>query len=136
MFRSEDSTINPRYILLERLWLKTNVKVTVICVYAPNMVAGQIELWNELLASKGNDTFWVVYENWTVELDELIQKGLKRSVSYRVPVLLTIESVNWGPSPFKFIDSWLSKVGCRKLIKEIFGKKVGISRISQSDFGS
>ncbi|GKV28721.1 hypothetical protein SLEP1_g37737 [Rubroshorea leprosula] len=38
---------------------------------------------------------------------DLIQKGLKRDISYHCPILLVNSGKDWGPKPFRSLDCWL-----------------------------
>ncbi|KAL4333678.1 hypothetical protein GQ457_07G001200 [Hibiscus cannabinus] len=44
--------------------------------------------------------------------------GLNRSISDHIPVLLASKEVDWGPIPFKFINGWLSRGGCKEAIEK------------------
>lgn len=46
-----------------------------------------------------------------VQLKDLQQKGLNKSVSDHIPVMLVNEFVDWGPRPFKFVNAWFKKGG-------------------------
>ncbi|XP_039055462.1 uncharacterized protein LOC120198157 [Hibiscus syriacus] len=53
------------------------------------------------------------------------QWGLKRSVSDHVSVLFSKGVADWGIMPFRFIDAYLKKPDCRKLVCEFFNVNVG-----------
>ncbi|KAL4308180.1 hypothetical protein GQ457_01G006150 [Hibiscus cannabinus] len=72
---------------------------------------------------------FLVDEFWVLQYKELIQRGLPRSISDHAPVMLISEEIDWGPRPFKFINAWLQKEGCREVIKKIFDCKT----LNQSD---
>lgn len=54
-------------------------------------------------------------ESWP----NLLQFGLKRSVYDHAAVILKeVAESNWGPKPFKFVNSWLQETGFKQLIEE------------------
>lgn len=50
---------------------------------------------------------------------------LKRSISDHCPLLLAAREQEWGPRPFRFLNCWLSHLGCLKLIKESWAQSQG-----------
>ncbi|KAK8636089.1 hypothetical protein V6N13_004799 [Hibiscus sabdariffa] len=64
-------------------------------------------------------------EQWYVNLKDMVQSELKSTTSDLVPVLLVIESFNWSPRPFKFINGWLQKKGCREFFKKVLVNEEG-----------
>ncbi|KAL8536092.1 hypothetical protein ACS0TY_011649 [Phlomoides rotata] len=43
--------------------------------------------------------------------------GLKRTISDHALVLLVLENeVNWGPKPFKIVNSWLDKKDFKSMV--------------------
>ncbi|XP_022735608.1 uncharacterized protein LOC111288954 [Durio zibethinus] len=48
---------------------------------------------------------------WINAFRDLCQKGLRRSISDHVPLLLQNVSVNWRPKQFKFLNCWFQKEG-------------------------
>ncbi|KAL4367388.1 hypothetical protein GQ457_05G014640 [Hibiscus cannabinus] len=58
-------------------------------------------------------------EAWFLTTHDLVQTGLNRSISDLIPILLASKEINWGPKPFKFINAWLEKDECKKVIAEL-----------------
>lgn len=50
---------------------------------------------------------FLVNSAWLNLWPDLIQKGLPRSISDHVPILLMDLKRNWGPKPFKFVNAWI-----------------------------
>lgn len=44
--------------------------------------------------------------------------GLKRVISDHCPILITNETKNWGPKPFRFMNVWLHNPQVMKIVKE------------------
>ncbi|XVF23289.1 hypothetical protein REPUB_Repub13aG0024000 [Reevesia pubescens] len=65
--------------------------------------------------------------DWINKFKNLCMRGLKRSVSDHIPLLLCSDSTDWGPRPFKFLNYWfydkdfLNKVEERWLAFEVHG---------------
>ncbi|MBA0819414.1 hypothetical protein Gohar_019413, partial [Gossypium harknessii] len=64
---------------------------------------------------------FLVEEYWLVRFNDLIQQGYGRSISDHIPILLHNSLVDWGPHPFKFLNTWLDKEECTNLIKDVWG---------------
>lgn len=98
------------------------------------------------------DKFFLSQE-WLSQFN-LLQWGLPRSISDHCPILLTNNSVDWGPKPFKFINAWLSHPQCLKIIKDswesslhtgwagfrimnkLFDLQLKLKEWNESDFGN
>ncbi|GKU94766.1 hypothetical protein SLEP1_g8212 [Rubroshorea leprosula] len=63
---------------------------------------------------------FLLSEGWLSKWGEARQWGLRRSMSDHCPILLKHQTIEWGPKPFRFFDSWLEQEGCSKLIKEVW----------------
>ncbi|GKU90798.1 hypothetical protein SLEP1_g4749 [Rubroshorea leprosula] len=63
---------------------------------------------------------FLLSEGWLSKWGEARQWGLRRTVSDHCPILLKHHTIEWGPKPFRFFDSWLEQEGCSKLIKEVW----------------
>ncbi|MBA0812677.1 hypothetical protein Gohar_026621, partial [Gossypium harknessii] len=61
---------------------------------------------------------FLLEEEWLVQLKDLQQEGLNRTVSDHILVLLVNETIEWGPRPFKFVNGWFKKQDCRRLIEK------------------
>lgn len=61
---------------------------------------------------------FLLEEYWLIQIKDLQQLGLKRSVSGHIPILLVDTEINWGPRPFKFINRWFKKKNVRGLIEK------------------
>ncbi|KAL4291642.1 hypothetical protein GQ457_14G009450 [Hibiscus cannabinus] len=74
---------------------------------------------------------FLVDESWCLKFNDLMQSGLKRSISDHIPILLSTGEWDWGPRPFKFINAWLEKEDCRQVVDEVWAKnrnsKLGIA---------
>lgn len=62
---------------------------------------------------------------WMVRYHDLLQLGLGRSVSDRIPILLFNSSVDWGLRPFKCFNAWLDQEECKKIIEEVWERMRG-----------
>lgn len=51
-------------------------------------------------------------------MKNLTQIGLKRKTSNHAAILLKEEFKDWGPKPFKFVNSWLKEEGFKKMVEE------------------
>ncbi|GKU90659.1 hypothetical protein SLEP1_g4626 [Rubroshorea leprosula] len=63
---------------------------------------------------------FLLSEGWMSKWGEARQWGLRRTVSDHCLILLKHQTVEWGPKPFRFFDSWLEQEGCGNLIKEVW----------------
>ncbi|TYH28392.1 hypothetical protein ES288_A02G139400v1 [Gossypium darwinii] len=61
---------------------------------------------------------FLVEEHWLIQIKDLQQLRLKRSVSDHIPILLADVEIDWGPRPFKFINEWFKKKECAGLIEK------------------
>ncbi|MBA0749244.1 hypothetical protein Gogos_003193 [Gossypium gossypioides] len=61
---------------------------------------------------------FLLEEEWLVQLKDLQQQGLNRTISDHMLVLLVNETIDWGPRPFKFVNGWFKKQDCRRLIEK------------------
>lgn len=46
------------------------------------------------------------------------QWGMNRIISDHCPVMITNETKNWGPKPFRFLNAWLQHPKCMQIVKE------------------
>ncbi|GKV19324.1 hypothetical protein SLEP1_g29604 [Rubroshorea leprosula] len=53
-----------------------------------------------------------------INFPNVIQKGLRREFSDHCPVLLRQACTDWGPKPFRCLDSWLNHDEFEKYVKE------------------
>lgn len=53
----------------------------------------------------------------------LVQWGLCRVISDNCPTMITNETKDWGPKPFKFINAWLQNPRWLQIIKEVWEAK-------------
>ncbi|XP_058220671.1 uncharacterized protein LOC131330923 [Rhododendron vialii] len=60
---------------------------------------------------------FLISQQW-LDSFKLLQWGLHRPISDHCPILLTDDSRDWGPRPFKFMDIWLSNPKCMIIAKE------------------
>ena len=58
------------------------------------------------------DRFWVSTEV-LLSFPDVKQKAKPKSLSDHNPILLMVENLNWGPTPFKFFNYWL-EIECFK----------------------
>ncbi|MBA0871441.1 hypothetical protein Goshw_025665, partial [Gossypium schwendimanii] len=61
---------------------------------------------------------FLLEEEWLVQLKDLQQQGLNKTISDHILVLLVNETIEWGPRPFKFVNGWFKKQDCRRLIEK------------------
>ncbi|KAE8696464.1 hypothetical protein F3Y22_tig00110670pilonHSYRG00065 [Hibiscus syriacus] len=59
-----------------------------------------------------------VEDDWLQENCEVSLWGLPRTVSDHIPIVLGKELIDWGPSLFKMINSWLDQKNCVEVIKD------------------
>ncbi|GKU94307.1 hypothetical protein SLEP1_g7822 [Rubroshorea leprosula] len=50
---------------------------------------------------------FLVFTGFLIKCSDLIQKGLRRDISDRCPIMLMSSSKDWGPKPFRSLDCWL-----------------------------
>ncbi|KAL4324131.1 hypothetical protein GQ457_11G023050 [Hibiscus cannabinus] len=51
----------------------------------------------------------LVDENWFFSNPDITMLALPRSVSDHLPIIILKSGVDWGPMPFKFINTWLKQ---------------------------
>ena len=63
----------------------------------------------------------------------MVMKGIKCSLSNHNPLMLESKSINWGPKPFRSLDSWFSHLGFTKLVEQDgrFGADREIQKLKQ-----
>ncbi|XP_057809109.1 uncharacterized protein LOC131023581 [Salvia miltiorrhiza] len=61
---------------------------------------------------------FMVNEKWMQEWPDTVGRGLQRSVSDHCPIFLTTKTKNWGPKPFRFLNSWLSHPDFYALVRK------------------
>ncbi|XP_057770683.1 uncharacterized protein LOC130990469 [Salvia miltiorrhiza] len=61
---------------------------------------------------------FLVNERWMQEWPDTVGRGLQRSVSDHCPIFLTTKTKNWGPKPFRFLNSWLSHPDFSELVRK------------------
>ncbi|GKB51728.1 RNA-directed DNA polymerase, eukaryota, reverse transcriptase zinc-binding domain protein, partial [Tanacetum coccineum] len=61
---------------------------------------------------------FLIYEDVTIRLPDVRITALDRLWSDHNPILLHIDKIDFGPSPFKLYNSWLLRDGFDNLIKE------------------
>ncbi|KAE8683493.1 hypothetical protein F3Y22_tig00111207pilonHSYRG00185 [Hibiscus syriacus] len=75
----------------------------------------------------------LIDERWLLEDTNVVQLGLKRSVSDHVPMLVTNGELDWSPRPFQFINDWLNLMKLLKLL-ENFHKTGKLPRSLNTSF--
>ncbi|KAK8657431.1 hypothetical protein V6N13_035672 [Hibiscus sabdariffa] len=65
-------------------------------------------------------------ESWVVRFKDLIQYGLKRSISDHIPVIPATDETDWGPRLFRFVIAWFENDECKKVIEEAWTKSNGL----------
>ena len=68
-----------------------------------------------------------IHSHWLDLFPSIQVSLLKRALSDHCPILVQSQSMNWGPRPFRFIDAWLSHLGCVKLISKTWSESCGSS---------
>ncbi|KAK8319400.1 hypothetical protein V6Z11_A13G239300 [Gossypium hirsutum] len=81
-------------------------------------LVGKKFTWYEPDNKKSRLDRFLVEEHWLIQIKDLQQLGLKRSVSDHIPILLADVEIDWGPKPFKFINGWFKKKECASLIEK------------------
>lgn len=61
---------------------------------------------------------FLVSDEWLLAWPNLVQRGLKRSISDHCPILLKNEDEDWGPKPFRVFDCWFDHKDFRTFVKE------------------
>ncbi|PWA88617.1 RNA-directed DNA polymerase, eukaryota [Artemisia annua] len=51
-------------------------------------------------------------------------RALPRRFSDHCPLILHMVSKNFGPKPFRWFNSWVEKVGCKDVVREVLGKEM------------
>ncbi|KAE8704998.1 hypothetical protein F3Y22_tig00110430pilonHSYRG00099 [Hibiscus syriacus] len=62
----------------------------------------------------------LVEDEWFQVNSDVSLLGLLRTVSDHIPILLGKETIDWGPRPFKLVNSWLKQESCTEVIKKVF----------------
>lgn len=70
---------------------------------------------------------FLVDEQLVIRVKYFTQQGMCRSISDHIPLLLSKDSVDWGPRPFKFLNAWLTKPECLNLITEVWSGLSGVN---------
>lgn len=68
---------------------------------------------------------FLLSEEWIQTWGVVAQWALNRDVSDHCPIILKMDSQNWGPKPFRFINCWLEHKGFKKMVEEIWRSKSG-----------
>ncbi|GKU89139.1 hypothetical protein SLEP1_g3321 [Rubroshorea leprosula] len=63
---------------------------------------------------------FLLSEDWLLNLSDCKEWGLGRSISDHCPIILKNISVDWGPRPFKWFDTWLDTPSLRDEIKKVW----------------
>ncbi|GMJ13334.1 hypothetical protein HRI_005002600 [Hibiscus trionum] len=58
----------------------------------------------------------MVEEDWLFNNSDAHLKALPRTVSDHIPLLMTLEKIDWGPRPFKFINAWTNQEGYASIV--------------------
>ncbi|GLT59681.1 hypothetical protein SLA2020_324880 [Shorea laevis] len=61
---------------------------------------------------------FLVSESFLQSFQNVDQRGLQRSLSDHCPIMLQTRVENWGPKPFRTIDSWLTHPEFEQFVKE------------------
>ncbi|GLT79931.1 hypothetical protein SLA2020_513970 [Shorea laevis] len=63
---------------------------------------------------------FLLSENFQKAWGDCVQIAIKRSISDHCPISLISSNANWGPKPFKSIDSWTSHHDFGKMIESLW----------------
>ncbi|GKV12444.1 hypothetical protein SLEP1_g23583 [Rubroshorea leprosula] len=61
---------------------------------------------------------FLVSDHFLQSFQNVVQWGLGRSLSDHCPIMLQSKVEDWGPKPFRTIDSWLTHSGFEQFVKE------------------
>lgn len=61
---------------------------------------------------------FLLTNSWMTEWPNLAQFGLKRKVSDHTAILLKEDVKDWGPKPFKFLNSWVREAGFKEMVEK------------------
>ncbi|XP_071718279.1 uncharacterized protein [Rutidosis leptorrhynchoides] len=118
------------YVIVKGRWVRENMKVFMVNVYAPQPVSKKAALWNKISAfmssnvplgglqytwrnkagSKFSKTDRYFVTNYIVSsVDDLKGVVMPRGSSDHSPVFLFQDNVDFGPTYFKVFDSWFNR---------------------------
>ncbi|KAK3199346.1 hypothetical protein Dsin_022761 [Dipteronia sinensis] len=121
-FFTVDACISNKSCIILASSLNKIKKDIVFCnVYAVSLESDRRDLWDFIMQSQ--QTFLAPWESeaWPrldrylispiilMWFQNLIQRGLNRSLSYHNPILIEDSVTKWGPSPFRFMNWWLEE---------------------------
>ncbi|GKV33735.1 hypothetical protein SLEP1_g42199 [Rubroshorea leprosula] len=61
---------------------------------------------------------FLLSREFLINFPDITQKGLKRNISDHCPILLKQSCIDWGPKPFRCLDSWLNHEDFEPFVKE------------------
>ncbi|KAA3471319.1 reverse transcriptase [Gossypium australe] len=105
-----------RFIVVEGKWVHEG-KEAVLINLVDLPLLGKKFTWIGPDSKRSRLDRFLIEEDWLVHSKDFQQQELNRSISDHIPVLLVNESFDWGPRPFKFVNAWLKKEDCRRLIE-------------------
>lgn len=65
---------------------------------------------------------FLLSDEWMKKWPELIQVGIKRRLSDHAAIVLKGGSQDWGPTPFRFVNSWTREKDFMKVVEEEWNK--------------
>ncbi|XP_057803588.1 uncharacterized protein LOC131018916 [Salvia miltiorrhiza] len=65
---------------------------------------------------------FLVNDKWLDYWSHSKVRGLQRSVSDHVPILLETKAVFWGPKPFRFLNAWTNHQSFEQVVRESWQK--------------
>ncbi|GJV95253.1 RNA-directed DNA polymerase, eukaryota [Tanacetum coccineum] len=126
IFKKDGATISDNFIAIYGTWLARNVKILLVAVYAPQQPGSKRALWDFLsnLVRRWNGEAIIMGDfNDVRTMDERldVQVGkalcLDRHLSDHRPILLREVLSDFGPTPFRFYQSWLRMEGFDSMVE-------------------
>ncbi|GJV27969.1 hypothetical protein Tco_1384417 [Tanacetum coccineum] len=129
IFKKENITISDNFIAIYGTWLSNNAKILFVVVYAPQQASkkkGVVPLLQTLTAQERFDSFILTSGLVDIKLEGYTftwsQPSATKMSKLDVfpnhrPILLREVNVDFGPTPFRFFNSWFNIVGFDEMIQ-------------------
>ncbi|GJZ56571.1 RNA-directed DNA polymerase, eukaryota [Tanacetum coccineum] len=143
MFIKDSVSISDSFLAIRGTWVPTSRKLLIVSVYAPQDLSKRrvlweyighlIELWDGECVILGDfnevrteqERFGTVFNalganafNQFIASTGLVDLPLEGHLSDHRPILMRELVVDYGPTPFRFFNSWFSKPGFDKLVED------------------